>query len=58
MNNQITAPYENRKFNMTHTSFLNEVNFKVYSRNHIIIISQAQEAMLAFYSRPLRAPLC
>lgn len=56
VNNQtatFTAPYENRKFNMTHTSFLNEVDFKVYSRKHIIILSQAQKAMLAFHSCPL-----
>lgn len=61
MNNQtatLTAPYEKRKFSMTHTSFLNEVNFKIYNRKHIIILSQAQKAMLAFHSCPLRTPLC
>lgn len=44
------APYEKQKVPKIHAPLLNEVSFKVYSRKHIIITSQAQEAILAFCS--------
>lgn len=43
------APYEKQKVRKIHAPLLNEVSFKVYSRKHVII-SQAQEAILAFCS--------
>ncbi|VCW49680.1 unnamed protein product [Gulo gulo] len=54
VNNQtatLTAPYENKKFNMTHTSFLNE-------KTHYYSFS-GTESHAGFPLVPcLRAPLC